>query len=209
MVPAAWEPAPPVEIVVTGSVVKAHVRRPDFSAGRLRVDGRCRREHPELPAVVPFKYRGAVPEGPVRVIALWPVVSKYGTQLDVLSAEPAADRLEWMGRVLGEVPGVGPVTVERMAERYGVGLPDLLDAPNAAGRLARELAIRGPVAVAIVARWRDLSEWERAFEKAIREAHVNAPVRSRIERYLRERSMWGTWREMSRGLPAASEGAAA
>jgi hypothetical protein len=133
------------------------------------------------------------------VVGVWPVVSKYGPQVDISGVESIRDRLEWIGRLLQEVPGVGAVTAERLVS-VGPGLPDLLDAANAVGRLVRELGLRPRLAAAIVSRWRALGDWERTLERALREAQVPAPVRGRIDRYLRECSLFGQWAEIAEEL---------
>jgi hypothetical protein len=185
------------EIEITGRVSRFTCARPDFSAGSFRPDKRSREQHPDLALSVRFRFRGLVPGGPVHMVGLWPTHHpRWGTQIEVLSAEALADRVDWVAAYLqATVSGVGEVAAAKLLER-GPALLDLLDAPNAVGRLADELGIQPRVAAAMVARWQQLGDWERDFERVIREAGVNAGVRRRLEAHLRKRTRWGVWAEL-------------
>ena len=51
------------------------------------------------------------------------------------------------------LPGVGPVTAGRLADHYGAKLTEVMDAPDAAGRLAKVKGIGTVTAKRIKAAW--------------------------------------------------------
>ena len=126
----------------------------------------------------------------VRVTGSWTTHHQYGQQLravsfDELRPEGHSNLVAYLSG--GIIPGVGPVTAQRMVDTYGEDIVDILDSPDAVSKLSICSGVGRSKAVKIKDGW-DAGKDARLGSQFLREAGVPAALAQRVAESLTSRT---------------------
>jgi exodeoxyribonuclease V alpha subunit len=118
----------------------------------------------------------------VRVTGSWTTHHQYGQQLravsfDELRPEGNSNLVAYLSG--GILPGVGPVTAQRMVAAYGEEIVDILDSPDAVAKLSSCEGVGRSKAIKIKDGW-DAGKDARLGSQFLREAGVPAALAQRV-----------------------------
>jgi len=158
---------------------------------RRRSNGRTTGKKPRKPVITIVGTLPQIAVGQtVRVTGSWTTHHQYGQQLravsfDELRPEGLPNLVAYLSG--GILPGVGPVTAERMVNRYKEDIFDILDSPDAVEKLSSCEGVGRSKAVKIKDGW-DAGRDARLGSQFLREAGVPAALAQRVAESLTSRT---------------------
>jgi len=158
---------------------------------RRRINGKNAKAKPRKPVITIVGTLPQISVGQtVRVTGSWTTHHQYGQQLravsfDELPPEGLPNLVAYLSG--GILPGVGPVTAQRMVDRYGENIVDILDSPDAVEKLSTCEGVGRSKAVKIKDGW-DAGKDARVGSQFLRDAGVPAALAQRVAESLTSRT---------------------